>query len=566
MKKRWNLKSFEQQKVIDIANQLNISEILGRLLVQRGIDDFKTAKKYFRPQLDELYDPFLMKDMDKAVIRLQKAIKNNHKIMIYGDYDVDGTTSVSMVYHFLSQLTSNIEFYIPDRYAEGYGVSAKGIAYAASVNVDLIITLDCGIKAIDRVAEGNKEKIDFIICDHHQPGLEMPEAIAVLDPKRPDCEYPFKELCGCGVGFKLLQAFCMKEDMGTDKLHPYLDLVALAIGADIVPIIDENRIMAYYGLKQINSNPRMGLKMLLQTAKANKQITVTDLVFIAGPRINAAGRIKSGRKAVELLISSDEEIALEFSKDIEDDNLLRRDLDRNITKEALLMIDNNPDWQDTKSTVVYDAGWHKGVIGIVASRLIETHFRPTVVFTNSGDVAAGSARSVKGFDLYKALEQCADVLIQFGGHKYAAGMTIEIDKIDAFREKFEEVVSNTIDPDCLIPKVNIDAELDFTKISSRLYRIIRQMEPFGPGNMAPIFVSRNVVDFGYSKAVGGEGEHLKLFVRQNGSEAYGGIAFNMGKHYPEVKSGNPFDIVYTIEENTWNGKVSLQLRIKDLKF
>jgi single-stranded-DNA-specific exonuclease len=566
MKKRWIIKPSDQKKAIDIAKQLDVSEILGKLLELRGITDFDTAKEFFRPQLNELYDPFLMKDMDKAVERLQEAINNKQKIMIYGDYDVDGTTSVSMTYHFLSQLTDNIEYYIPDRYAEGYGVSKKGIEYAASVNVDLMITLDCGIKAIDQVEMGNKKNIDFIICDHHQPGDEMPRAVAVLDPKRPDCDYPFKELCGCGVGFKLLQAYCIKEAISPDKLYPYLDMVALAIGADIVPIVDENRIMAYYGLQQINSHPRMGLKALLQTAKANKHVTVTDLVFIAAPRINAAGRIKSARKAVELLISEDEEIALDFSKDIEEDNLLRRDLDRTITKEGLEMIENNPEWQEKKSTVVYDADWHKGVIGIVASRLIESYYKPTIVFTKSGDIAAGSARSVKGFDLYKALEQCSDYLIQFGGHKYAAGMTIEIDKIDAFREKFEEVVTNIIDPACLIPEISIDMELDFADITPKLYRIIMQMAPFGPGNMMPVFVSRNVRDFGYSKAVGGEGEHLKLFVRQNGSEALSGIGFNMGKYYPEVKTGLPFDIVYTIEENTWNNKTSLQLRIKDLKF
>jgi len=566
MKKSWNLKSLDQPKAIDLAKQLNISEILGQLLVQRGITDFDAAKTFFRPQLNDLHDPFLMKDMDKAVTRLQKAISDNEKIMIYGDYDVDGTTSVSMVYHFLSQLTKNIEYYIPDRYAEGYGVSAKGIAYAASINVQLMITLDCGIKAIDRVDEGNENEIDFIICDHHQPGPEIPSAIAVLDPKRSDCNYPFKELCGCGVGFKLLQAFCIKENDDLDKLYPYLDLVALAIGADIVPIVGENRVMAFYGLKTINSNPRMGIKTLLQTAKANKIITITDLVFVAGPRINAAGRIHSARKAVQLLISEDEEMALEFSKDIEEDNLTRRDLDRSITKEALEMIADNKDWLNNKSTVVYEAGWHKGVIGIVASRLIETYYRPTVVFVKSGDIAAGSARSVKGFDLYQALEQCSDFLIQFGGHKYAAGMTIEIDKIDAFRKKFEEVVSQTISPESLIPEISVDLELDFADISPKFYRIINQMSPFGPGNMTPVFLSRKVHDFGYSKAVGTEDDHLKLFVRQNGSEALGGIAFGMGNLYPEIKTQNPFDIVYTIEENTWNEKTSLQLRVKDLRF
>ena len=566
MKKRWVLKSTDIKKANDVAKQLNVSEILGQLLVQRGIDGFDDAKRFFRPQLADLYDPFLMKDMEKAVARLQEAIKDNQKIMIYGDYDVDGTTSVSMVYHFLSQFTENISYYIPDRYTEGYGVSAKGISFAAAENVDLLITLDCGIKAIDRVDDGNQENIDFIICDHHRPGDQMPQAIAILDPKQPDCGYPFKELCGCGVGFKLLQAFCIKQDIKPEKLYPYLDLVSLAIGADIVPIIDENRIMAYHGLKQINKNPRFGLKALLQTAKANKKITVTDLVFIAGPRINAAGRIKSGRKAVELLISSDEEMALGFSKDIEEDNLFRRTLDRRITQEALEMIDGISAWKEAKSTVVYSSDWHKGVIGIVASRLIESYYRPTIVFTKSGNVAAGSARSVKGFDIYEALGKCKDYLIQFGGHKYAAGMTIEIDKIDEFRAEFEAVVSEGIDPECLIPEISIDMELDFADISAKLYRIMMQMAPFGPGNMAPTFVSRNVTDFGYSKAVGETQDHLKLFVRQNGSQAFSGIAFNMGPYYPKVKSGNPFDIAYTIEENTWKEKTSLQLRIKDLRF
>ena len=566
MKNRWNLKAIDQPRATELANQLKISEILGQLLVQRGISDFDTAKNFFRPQLKDLYDPFLMKDMDKAVGRLQNAIKENEKIMIYGDYDVDGTTSVSMVYHFLLRFTKNIEYYIPDRYAEGYGVSEKGIDYAASINVQLIITLDCGIKAVDRVIEGNEKGIDFIICDHHQPGEEIPPAIATLDPKRPDCKYPFKELCGCGVGFKLLQALCLKESYDLDILYPYLDLVALAIGADIVPIIDENRIMAFYGLKIINSNPRVGLKALLQTAKANKTITITDLVFVAGPRINAAGRIQSGRKAVQLLISEDEELALEFSKAIEEDNLTRRDLDRSITKEALEMIAANNEWLNNKSTVVYEANWHKGVIGIVASRLIETYYRPTVVFVKSGNIAAGSARSVKGFDLYKALEQCSEYLIQFGGHKYAAGMTIEIDKIDGFRKKFEEVVSKTIAKESLVPEISVDLELDFEEISPKLYRIISQMAPFGPGNLTPVFLSKEVHDFGYSKVVGAEGEHLKLFVRQNGQVAFGGIAFGMGNLYPEIKTQTPFDIVYTIEENTWNDKTNLQLRVKDLHF
>lgn len=566
MKKRWNLKPIDQPKAIDLAKQLNVSELLGQLLVQRGINDFDTAKNFFRPHLNDLHDPFLMKDMDKAVSRLQKAIIEKEKIMIYGDYDVDGTTSVSMVFHFLSRLTDNIEYYIPDRYTEGYGVSDKGIAYAASINVQLLITLDCGIKAVDQVIEGNKNKIDFIICDHHQTGNKLPPAIAILDPKRQDCNYPFKELCGCGVGFKLLQAFCLKENQELESLYPYLDLVTLAIGADIVPIVGENRVMAYFGLKIINSNPRMGIKTLLQTAKAGKNITITDLVFIAGPRINAAGRIHSARKAVQLLISEDEELALEFSKAIEDDNLTRRDLDRSITKEALDMIAAHKDWANKKSTVVYKDEWHKGVIGIVASRIIEVYYRPTIVFAKSGSLATGSARSVKGFDLYQALEQCSDLLIQFGGHKYAAGMTIEIGKIDAFRKKFEEVVNQTILPECLIPEVSIDLKLSFDDISPKFYRIINQMAPFGPGNMTPVFLSDKVQDFGYSKTVGTENEHLKLLIRQNGQDALGGIAFGMGDFYPKIKTQNPFDIVYNIEENTWNNKTSLQLRIKDLRF
>jgi len=566
MEKRWVVKDNNDEKAKSIAKDLNVTEILGKLLVQRGVDTFDKAKSFFRPKIEELYNPFLMMDMDKAVERLKLAIDKNEKILVYGDYDVDGTTSVSMVYHFLSKLTNNIEFYIPDRYKEGYGVSAKGIAYAASVNVDLIITLDCGIKAVEQVENGNKEQIDFIICDHHQPGNKLPDAYAILDPKRLDCNYPFKELCGCGVGFKLLQAYCIENDIEFEKLYPYLDLVALAIGADIVPIVDENRIMAFHGLKLINENPRIGIKSLLITAKADKQITITDLVFIAGPRINAAGRIKSGRKAVELLISEDDELAKEYASEIEEDNLLRRDLDRSITIEALEMINGNSDWKNRSSTVVFDAQWHKGVIGIVASRIIETYYRPTIVFTKSGDVAAGSARSVKGFDIYKALENCSDLLIQFGGHKYAAGMTIEIDKINDFREKFEEVVKQTIDPELLIPVINIDQELGFNEINPKFYRIIRQMAPFGPGNMTPVFVSNKVHDFGYSKAVGEKGDHLKLFVKQQDTEAIGGIGFNLGKLFPKVKTGDPFSIAYTIEENVWNGKTNLDLRVKDLKF
>jgi len=563
VQKKWTFKEVDHNKATLIASELSIPQVLGTLLAQRGITSFDKAKAFFRPQLDDLHNPYLMKGMKEAVNRIIASINANEKILIYGDYDVDGTCSVAMVYHYLSKLSDAIEYYIPDRYKEGYGLSDIGVDYAISKGFSLVITLDCGIKSVDKIERAKAAGVDFIVCDHHTPGERVPPAIAVLDPKQQDCGYPYKELCGCGVGFKLLQALSKELRIEKKELYSYLDLVSLAIAADIVPITGENRILCFHGLQEINKNPRVGISAMLPV-DLKKEIGINELVFMLAPRINAAGRIRSGKFAVQLLIEEKETEAALVSKQIEEDNSYRKELDSGITQEALASLVG--EIGDKKTTVVYNENWHKGVVGIVASRLIEHFFRPTIVLTRSGELAAGSARSVPGFDLYNALDQCSEHLIQFGGHRYAAGMTLEIDKIEAFKKAFEKTVSESITAEQLTPEILIDLPLSFTDLNFKLYRIIQQMAPFGPGNREPILYSEKVRDAGYSRVVGKEGTHLKLHMKQYDGPAIDGIAFNLGELCDEIKTGRLFNIVYYLQENTWNGNTSLQLLVKDIHF
>ncbi len=561
---RWTLKPKpEEEKINELATALQVSKTIATLLLQRGISSFEEARQFFRPSLNDLHDPYLMKDMDKAVARLEQAIANEENILVFGDYDVDGTTAVSLVSGYLKSFYPNVATYIPDRYDEGYGVSFKGIDFADDNGFSLIIALDCGIKSIDHVAYAKEKNIDFIIGDHHRPGEQLPDAVAILDPKRADCDYPYDELCGCGIGFKLIQALAANRDQTIDDLIPYLDLVATAIAADIVPMTGENRVLAYFGLQVINSDPRPGIKAMTHQLK-KKTLDITDVVFIIAPRINAAGRIKHGNHAVELLTEFDFEQAQQFASEIEAYNAERKDLDQQITKEALNQIEENGE-QNRFTSVVFQETWHKGVIGIVASRLIETYYRPTLVFTKSGDKYAASARSVKGFDVYNALEACAEHLEQFGGHMYAAGMTLKPENYTAFKEAFERVVQETIAPEWLEPEISIDAIVDFDEITPKFTRILKQFEPCGPQNMTPVFVSKNVVDTGYGKPMGKEEEHLKLFVRQNNSEGIPAIGFGLGKKYEIVKNKQLFEAAYCIDENEWNDKIELQLRLKDIR-
>ncbi|MEX6626581.1 single-stranded-DNA-specific exonuclease RecJ [Tenacibaculum salmonis] len=560
---RWTLKKEpDLLKVNQLAKELSVEKTLAKILVQRNIDTFDKARKFFRPSLDDLHDPFLMKDMQIAVQRIEKAIANNENILVFGDYDVDGTTAVSLLSSYLKTIHPKVATYIPDRYAEGYGVSYMGIDFADDNDFSLIIALDCGIKAIDKVAYASEKNIDFIICDHHKPGKEIPKAVAVLNAKQEDCFYPYDELCGCGVGFKLIQGLASKRNQTIDDLIPYLDLVATAIAADIVPMTGENRTLTYFGLQVINSKPRNGIKAIIEQLD-KKKLTITDVVFIIAPRINAAGRMKHGNYAVELLTELDFDSAVEFASAIEKFNADRKGLDKKITEEALLQIENNNETEKFTS-VVFDETWHKGVIGIVASRLIETYYRPTLVFTKSGDKLAASARSVKGFDVYNALEQCAEFIEQFGGHKYAAGLTLVPEQYENFKNKFEEVVKNTIDKNLLIPEISIDAELDLSEISPKFFRIIQQMAPFGPLNMRPTFSTTAVRDNGYGKQVGADKNHLKLNIIYGAdNRTYNSIGFSLGKKLPLIQ--NEFDIAYALDENTWNGNTSIQLLLKDIK-
>jgi len=565
MAKRWVLKDAADEDVVkQLTEQLNINPVLSSMLAHRGITSFEEAKYFFRPSPLHLHDPFLMQDMEKAITRIDKAITAGEKVMIYGDYDVDGTTAVALVYSFFKKHHSNIEYYIPDRYKEGYGISTQGIDYAAANDFTLIIALDCGIKSVDKIAYANTLGVDFIICDHHLPGDELPAAVAILDPKRSDCSYPYKELSGCGIGLKLVQAYAEVHDLPFEEVSEYFDLAAISIACDIVHITGENRVLAYFGLKKINENPCIGVKMLMEVAGRGTTYTISDVVFLLGPRINAAGRIDDAKHAVQLLIACHEDEAKEMGELINLRNVERKGHDTQITDEALSMIDNDAILIGRKSTVVFNEQWHKGVIGIVASRLTEKYYRPTVVLTRSNGHVAGSARSVLGYDLYEALCGCSDLLIQFGGHKYAAGLTMRPEDVPAFIDKFEEVVGSTITDEQLIQQIVIDAELELKDIESKFFRILNQFAPFGPENMAPVFISKNVYVSGNAGLVGGS--HIKMNIMQPGSPAFSCIAFNHGEYLPQLKPNVPFDICYTIEENVWREQRTIQLNIKGIRF
>ncbi len=561
---RWTLKPKPNSKVVrHLSEALGVDPTIAVLLANRGIETFEAAKEFFRPSLEDLHDPFLMKDMDKAVSRIEKAVAEEEHILIYGDYDVDGTTSVALLTSYLRSNYPKVSNYIPDRYTEGYGVSFQGIDYAEDNDISLIIALDCGVKAVDKVAYASEKGIDFIICDHHRPGNQLPKAIAVLDPKREDCSYPYKELCGCGVGFKLIQALGGKRNESIETLLPYLDLVATAIAADIVPITGENRVLAYYGLQVINATPRIGIQALLQQVKKT-ELTISDVVFIIAPRINAAGRMEHGNRAVALLTEEDPSRAEAFASEIEAYNASRKDADRSITAEALEQIVQNQE-TDMHTTVVFDPSWHKGVIGIVASRLIETYYRPTLVFTKSGDKLAASARSVRGFDVYEALTQCEEHIEQYGGHTYAAGLTMDSSNYEAFKQAFEAVVAETMDPKFRTPELLIEAEISLANITPKFYRILKQFAPFGPGNRTPVFMSSGVRDTGSGRCVGEDKSHLRLVMQQHGSPTFVGIGFSMSDKEAIACGGDLFQAAYVIDENHWQGNTQLQLRLKDIK-
>jgi single-stranded-DNA-specific exonuclease len=561
---RWTFKPQPDPLLVEaLQESLQIDALTARLLVQRGITNFDQARQFFRPSIADLHDPFLMKDMDLAVIRIELALAKQEKILVFGDYDVDGTTAVSLVSAYLKTRTTQVATYIPDRYIEGYGVSFQGIDFATDNEFTLIIALDCGIKSIDHVQYAQERGIDFIICDHHRPGETLPQAVAVLDPKRDDCSYPYDELCGCGIGFKLIQALAQNQDQAVEELLPYLDLVATAIAADIVPMTGENRALAFLGLHVINSNPRPGIRALLQHVKS-KILTISDVVFTLAPRINAAGRIKHGNYAVALLSEFDSDQAQQFAAEIEQFNADRKELDKAITQEALSQIVQNQE-ETAATTVVFHENWHKGVIGIVASRLIETYHRPTLVFTKSGEYYAASARSVPGFDVYEALEACAEHLVQFGGHKYAAGLSLKPENYTAFKQAFENVVQSTLPTEMETPEIEIDAEIELTQITPKLMRILKQFEPFGPQNLAPVFQSTLLRDTGYAKFIGADQTHLKMQVVQGNSERFGAVGFGLADKLSLVSQRQPFNAVYCLEENEWNNTVSIQLRVKDIQ-
>ena len=565
MNKRWATRdNADEEEVRGLAAALNIDTVLSTLLIHRGIRDYEDARLFFRPDQRHLHDPFLMKDMEQAILRIEAAMATGEKILIYGDYDVDGTTAVSLVYGFFKNYYDKLAYYIPDRYLEGYGISTKGIDYAAENNFKLIIALDCGIKSVDKIAYANTLGVDFIICDHHLPGVELPAAVAVLDPKRNDCEYPYKELSGCGIGFKLIQAYAEKNDIPFEKVTCYLDLVAISIACDIVHINGENRVLAHMGLQKINTDPCIGVKTLMEVAGRGTFYTISDVVFLLGPRINAAGRIDDAKHAVELLTAIDVEAAKDKSELINVKNIERKGHDLSITDEALSIIDNDEVLISRKSTVVFNENWHKGVIGIVASRLTEKYYRPTIVLTRSNGHVAGSARSVLGYDLYEALCDCSDLLIQFGGHKYAAGLTMHPENVEAFSKRFEEVVTATIKPEQLIQQIQIDAELRLSQIEPKFFRVLNQFAPFGPENMAPVFISKNVYVSGNASMVGGN--HIKMTIIQEGSPGFDAIAFNHGEYLEKIKKDVPFDVCYSIEENVWKERRTIQLNIKGMRF
>jgi single-stranded-DNA-specific exonuclease len=569
MEKIWSLKP--QGDINDIKHlsaALNVNMVIANLLVHRGIKTYNDAKSFFRPRLSDLHNPFLMKDMDKAVTRLEQAVNTQEKVLIYGDYDVDGTTSVAMMYLFLKEFIHEIDYYIPDRYTEGYGISRQSIDYAAQEKFSLVIVLDCGIKAVEKVDYAKQNGVDFIICDHHNPGELIPEAVAVLDPKRPDCEYPYKELSGCGVGFKLLQAFTQKNNLSQEKLFDLLDLAVVSIASDIVPITGENRILAYFGLEKLNKNPGMGLKTIINYAGlTGDEINISDIVFKIGPRLNASGRIEHGKKSVQILISVDTVSSDALGEEIDSFNEIRKSLDRDITQEALDMIEKNPDMKDRNSTVIYNRDWHKGVVGIVASRLTEFFYRPTVVLTESNGLATGSARSVKDFDLYEAIGACSDLLESYGGHMFAAGLTLKIENIRDFTERFEQIVSRTMTEKQQLQTIEVDARIALHEITPRFYRVLKQFAPFGPHSMVPVFITEEVIDAGTSRLVGKNMEHIKLDLVEPDSSAgiFAGIAFNMAQKFPLIQSGTPFDICYSIALNEFHGKTNLQLNIRDIR-
>ena len=567
--RKWIIRdNADQDKVSRLSAELGIDEVLATLLVQRGVDTFDQARAFFRPSLSSLYDPFLMKDMDKAVERLTKAIENKEKILIYGDYDVDGTTAVSLIYSFLRSRTPNLDFYIPDRYDEGYGVSIKGLDYAASSGVSLIITVDCGIKAIEKVEYATSKGIDVIICDHHLPDDHLPEAVAVLDPKRSDCGYPFDDLCGCGVAFKLIQAYSSTVGIPFSDLEPLLDLLVVSIASDLVSVTGENRVLAYFGLKRLNEQPRKGLEAIITLSKLEpNHVSIDDIVFKIGPRINAAGRMETGRLAVELLTATDDKTAMTIGNQINDNNNERKNIDREITKEALEMVQSGNCLAHEHATIVYNPQWNKGVVGIVASRLVEAFYKPTFVLTKSNGFVTGSARSIRGFDLYDSIEKCADLLENFGGHMYAAGLTLKEENLPEFARRIEEYVQTHLQEDMSTPVVEVDAELDFAQITPKFFRILKQFQPFGPGNNAPVFLTENVYDDGNGRKVGPAGQHLKLELMQE-SQPYHQIAaigFNMSEYFDYVKNGNPVDICYSVVENYYRGNSTVQLRLKDMR-
>ncbi len=564
---KWKLAEEPDSSVVrKLEDALNIPHVIARLLVQRGITDYESARKFFAPSWNDLYDPFLMKGMDKTVERIRRAIDNNERILIYGDYDVDGTTAVSILYSFLRERHNNIDYYIPDRDKEGYGISFQGIDYAAETGVELMIALDCGIKAVEQIAYANQKGIDVIIGDHHTPPEELPEAYAILNPKQTDCPYPYKELSGAGIAFKIIQALNQTEGQTIDKIIPYLDLLAVSIAADIVPVTDENRVLLYYGLQQLNISPRPGLKVLMR-AMTKKEWQVSDLVFILAPRINSAGRMASGKKAVELLIEADEMRAEELGKALEENNRLRRETDQNITDEALRIITEHLS-PDQYTTVVYDKNWHKGVVGIVASRLIERYYRPTIVLTYSekDDLWVGSARSVKNFDIYSVLESIEQYIHKFGGHKFAAGLSVKPENLIKFRDAFEEAVRKRMPEHLREPEIEIDAELDLIDITPKFYRLLKRFAPFGPGNMKPLFLTRNLRENGFARRVGKDENHLRMYVMDGTTKStLVAIAFKQGDMLDGIKENEVFDAVYHVEQNEWNGRVSLQLKIKDIK-
>ncbi len=564
--KKWILADAPPEAVIDtLSKAINVNNVLSKILIQRGIYDFDGAKAFFRPEIEKLHDPFLMKDMEVAIKRIGQAIVENEAILVYGDYDVDGTTSVAMMYCFLKSMYDNVDYYIPDRYAEGYGVSKQGIDYAIENKISLIISLDCGIKAVDKIAYANDNQIDFIICDHHLPGEKLPEAIAVLDPKRQDCKYPYKELSGCGVGFKLIHAYCIQNNIPEHRAFEFLDLLSVSIAADIVPVTGENRILAYYGLEKINFNPRPGIKALLDVAGLVGKITISNLVFQLGPRINAAGRIDHAHLAVKLLTSINEEEAAIIATQISDKNNRRKDFDQEITAQAINKIEAEEVLKLAKTTVLYQEDWHKGVIGIVASRCIEQYHRPTIILTKSNGKATGSARSVHGFDIHHAISACSELLTQFGGHMYAAGLTMPIENIEAFANKFESVVKSSITEDQLQPKIHIDTYLNLDLITDRFYLILSQMDPFGPENMQPVFGAKNLMLCETPRIL--KDKHLKITVKdQEGNQQIQAIGFGMAHFKDLLEQNENFELAFTIHENEYNGFKSLQLYLKDIRF